>query len=321
MPKNNSKYLIVLKGISKNLTPITKLLVIMCVILASFIVINCIGILLSLPVFRINYLSFQYILRSINYNNHFHINILKYLQIWQTVGLFIIPPLVIGYLLSDKPLDYLRLKTYDLRLISIFFTVLIVFSSMPVIEWMVDVNSRLFLPHQFKAIEQWMKNSEIEAEIITKAFLNVTTSKGLLVNLMMIAILPAIGEELFFRGFLVRFIKDWTKKTHLAIWLSAIIFSLIHFQFYGFIPRMLLGALFGYLFVWSGTIWVPVIAHFINNGTAVIGSYLQSKGLIKTDIDKIFSPQSNYFFLLMSIIITAVFIYLFYYWEKRKLKN
>lgn len=93
----------------------------------------------------------------------------------------------------------------------------------------------------------------------------------LIVNLMVMAVCPAITEEFFFRGALQRLIGKWSHNPHLVIWSVAILFSAFHLQFYGFIPRMLLGAYFGYLLLWSRSIWVPVFAHFVNNATAVIG--------------------------------------------------
>lgn len=306
-----------LKGGSEHLSSIVKLFIIICVILASLIITNIIGLILIMPVFKIGFFNFLTILQSRNYNNHLYVNILKYLQIWQTVGVFILPPLFVGYLFSINSGEYLRLNKKP-NIVSLFIALLIVFASIPIVGWMVDINSKMSLPHFLKSLEHWMKSTESEAGVITKAFLNVTTVKGFSVNLLMIALLPAIGEEFLFRGLFVKFFKDWTKNSHIAVWLSAIIFSLIHFQFYGFLPRMMLGVLLGYLFVWSGTIWVPVFAHFINNGSAVVGSFMQSKGLIKTDIDELFSHQSSYIYLFISIIATIVFIVVFYNMEKRR---
>lgn len=308
-----------LKGNFKNLSPVVKIFVIICVLIISLIVINIIGFIIAIPVFKIGFFNILNLMTHKDYNNHLTVNIFKYLQIWQTIGLFLIPPIILGYLFSDNLFDYLRLNKRT-SFISLLLALMIVYTSMPLIEWMLDMNSKLVLPHQLKSLETWMKSAEDEAAVITKAFLNVTTTRGLFLNAFMIALLPAIGEEFLFRGLFVRFFKDWTKSTHTAVWLSAIIFSLIHFQFYGFVPRMMLGVLLGYLFVWSGTIWVPVFAHFINNGTAVISSYLFSKSIIKTDMDKMISDQSGITLLLLSIVSVTVFIYLFYNWEKKRIK-
>jgi uncharacterized protein len=94
----------------------------------------------------------------------------------------------------------------------------------------------------------------------------------------MLAVIPAIGEELIFRGVFQKIFYDLFKSGHLAIWVTAFAFSALHFQFFGFIPRFILGLVFGYLFYWSGTLWLPVISHFVNNAVPVIGAYIQSKG-------------------------------------------
>jgi len=105
-------------------------------------------------------------------------------------------------------------------------------------------------------------------------------------NIFLIAILPALGEELFFRGAIIRVFQDW-RGFKTAIWITAFIFSAIHLQFYGFLPRLLMGAFFGYLLLWSENLWLPVTAHFINNVVAVVFYYLKFNGYKLPDIDAI----------------------------------
>jgi uncharacterized protein len=308
------------KGLFSKLPHSSNLFIIAIVILITFLFTNVIGIIASVFIFKLSLTDFMNILKNLNYNNHYQINILKLFQMVQTIGLFIIPPFLLAWLFSEQgPSEYLQINK-KAGLITFFLAAIIMYTCMPLIEWMLEINSSLKLPHQLHEMESWMKDSEDTADKITKAFLNITTFQGLALNLLMIGLLPAIGEELMFRGFLLRFFRDWTKNSHFAIIISAIIFSVIHFQFYGFLPRMMLGILFGYLFVWSGSIWVPVFVHFINNSTAVIASYLQSKGLIKTDIDKMFSFDKEYLYIAMSIITSTVLIWLFHYYSKQKQK-
>ena len=108
----------------------------------------------------------------------------------------------------------------------------------------------------------------------------------MLFNIFLIAFIPAMGEELFFRGALQGALRDW-KGIKTAIWITAIVFSAIHLQFYGFVPRMLLGAFFGYLIFWSNSIWPAVLAHFVNNVMAVIFYYFKYNGYKLPDIDTI----------------------------------
>jgi membrane protease YdiL (CAAX protease family) len=102
----------------------------------------------------------------------------------------------------------------------------------------------------------------------------------------MIAVLPAVGEELLFRGVIQKLFSKITRSHHWGIWISAILFSALHLQFYGFIPRLLLGAMFGYLLVWSGSLWLPILAHFINNAAAVTALFMIDHGYLNPSIEE-----------------------------------
>jgi len=121
---------------------------------------------------------------------------------------------------------------------------------------------------------------------LTELLLNVHTLATLVFNVFLIAVIPALGEELFFRG-AVQGILRQKMNVKVAIWITAILFSAIHMQFYGFFPRMLLGAFFGYLLFWSENLWLPIVAHFTNNGIAIIFYYLKNNGYKVQDIDTI----------------------------------
>jgi membrane protease YdiL (CAAX protease family) len=114
-----------------------------------------------------------------------------------------------------------------------------------------------------------------------------------------------------FRGLLQRLLKEWLGNIHFAIFMAAFLFSAMHMQFYGFFPRMLLGIMFGYLFYWSGSLWVPICAHFINNGSAVIFSYLGQRGLLSGNYED-FGATENVFLILMSGLIIPVLFFFIY---------
>jgi len=156
----------------------------------------------------------------------------------------------------------------------------------PFINLLGDLNHQMVLPKMFSGIEVWMKTSEEQATLLTEKFLNIRTIQGLLFNILLISVIPAIGEELYFRGALQGVLREW-KGIRTSIWLTAIIFSTIHFQFYGFVPRMLMGAFFGYLLFWSENMWLPIVAHFTNNVIAVVFYYLKFNGVKMPDIDSI----------------------------------
>ena len=145
--------------------------------------------------------------------------------------------------------------------------------------------------------------------LITEAFLNVKTIPGLAFNIFMIAFLPAIGEELLFRGVIQRIFTNMTKNFHWGIWISAILFSALHMQFYGFVPRVLLGAIFGYLLVWSGSMWLPIVGHFLNNAFAVVGMYLINNNLLSPKLEEIGSNSDSYYMALLSLVLIVVFMF------------
>ncbi len=217
--------------------------------------------------------------------NMTEISSVKWLQFGQAVGMFILPPLVLAYFWSEKPLEYLYLdKKPGLKnALSVIFLMMLV---IPFINLLGEWNQQLRLPHAFAAIEAKMKASEAEIALLTERILNVHSLSGLSVNILLIALIPALGEELFFRGALQQIFQN-KKKATMAIWLTAFIFSAIHFQFYGFLPRFLLGAFFGYLLVWSGNLWLPILAHFTNNAVAIIFYYLKYNGFQVFDIDTV----------------------------------
>jgi uncharacterized protein len=160
-----------------------------------------------------------------------------------------------------------------------------------------------------------MKASEDNATRITEALMNMHSTGELFYNLLIIAVLPALGEEFLFRGILQKLFKEITQNIHVAIIITAVIFSAIHMQFYGFIPRMMLGILFGYLLHWTGSIWVPVFAHFINNGAAVVFAYIASRQQLPFNQDTIGTTESDLMLLVVSVVILSGFLFIF--WRNR----
>jgi membrane protease YdiL (CAAX protease family) len=156
-----------------------------------------------------------------------------------------------------------------------------------------------------------MKLKEAQMAEMTKQLLVMKSIPVLLINLLMLAIIPAVGEEFIFRGCLQKIFGRWIGNYHIAIWITAIIFSGIHFQFYGFMPRMLLGALFGYLLVWSGSLWLPILAHFMNNGVAVVTAYVFQQQGKPLELMYESDPASQPVFIA-SIAVMAVLLWYFY---------
>lgn len=198
------------------------------------------------------------------------------IQAFSSVGMFILPPLALGAFYGKNTGQYFDRRgrlTPTLLLLAFVITL----SSGPLIEWLGALNGRLSLPAGWSGLEEWMLDKEAQMEEITVKLLADTSLPGFLSNLLVIAVIAAVGEELLFRGCLQTILHRWLGNPHLAIWVVAFVFSAIHLQFYGFLPRVVLGVLFGYLFLWSKNLWVPIFAHFVNNATILIATYVYQK--------------------------------------------
>ncbi len=155
---------------------------------------------------------------------------------------------------------------------------------LPLNGWLQGINESMSLPESLSGLESMMKSMEESLAEVTE-YLTTFDSLGKMISgFIVIAIIAGIGEELIFRGLIQRKLYSLFKNPHLAIWVAAFIFSAIHMQFYGFIPRLMLGALFGYFYYWSGNIWVPIAAHIFNNGFAVVLYYFYHQGTIGEEI-------------------------------------
>lgn len=271
-----------LKGILYNSNITVKTLLSLFVIFVSFLFFYVVGIVVVQLGFGIDIIHHPDILQDISSPDT--IKVLKFFQLAQSLGLFVLPPLIIGYLMYYSVKDFLRLHKissyYYLLLTSIAILSFIPFSNL-----LSYVNSYMSFPGFMKGIENWMRTSEENASQLTLYFLKADSWIEFLYNVILIAAIPAIGEEFLFRGLLQRLFTELTKKVHLSIWLSAILFSAIHFQFYSFVPRLFLGIVFGYLLEYTGTIWIPIIAHFINNLVGVIIGYFLPNENIVNSID------------------------------------
>jgi len=243
---------------------------------------------------------------------------MRTLQISSTVGIFILGPLVFAKIDNYKVAHYFKI-TNPIKPILILLTILIVLFSSPLFEAVNTLNQKMALPSFLHNLEKWMKQKELEAAALTQQLLIMKSYNDLAINLLMVAILPAIGEELFFRGAIQNILINFLKNPHLAIWFTAIVFSAIHVQFYGFLPRMFLGVLFGYLFLWGKSIWLPILAHFLNNGFAVIMAFkLQLEGKSISELENSFSV--NWYALILSSILTFVLLKI-YFKKASYLKN
>lgn len=298
-------------------TNIVKFLSFLLIILLSLVLTLVVGVLIGLGLYGGEMLD--YVNGAISITDPTMVPMLKYLQIVNTIGLFIIPPLIYAVLVSRKPISYLEANRKP-AFVSTVLGIAIIAAILPFLHWTAALNEMLCLPEYLSGIEDWMKRSEEQAMELTGLFLATTSVSGLLLNLFMIAVLPAIGEEFFFRGVLLRLFREWTGNVHVAVIISAFLFSALHLQFFGFVPRFLLGLLLGYLFVWTRSIWVPVIVHFFNNGLAVFAAWLYARGGSSTDMDS-FGEVDQPMIIIASFTLVMIITSLIWFYENKKRKH
>jgi len=224
-----------------------------------------------------------------------------------TIPLFVVPVLYAKFVVRDTE-NYLK-ATLNFSPVLFLLVFLIMLCASPVMEVLININQKLSLPGPLKSIEDLMRTMEQAAQKATDAMLQMKTVGDLLFALLVVGLLTAVAEEFLFRGCIQTMFLRWTNNSHAAIWITAIIFSAFHMEFFSFLPRVALGVFFGYFVVWSGSIWTSVWAHFLNNGTAVMVTYLyQRKAIsISPDDQHVFNYGSYAFSLI--IILILLFIY------------
>ncbi len=227
-----------------------------------------------------------------------------------SIFMFVVPPIVY-YLITRKEhkmhdLGFRRVKSpWPLFVLA---GAAVMYVSLPVTEQLTEWNEGMKLGGALQTLEDYLKVLEEAAANATEQMLNVDTIGGLLFNLVVIALIPAVGEELTFRGVLQQGLSRRINP-HIAIILSSAIFSFIHFQFYGFLPRMFLGLLLGYMFYTSGSLWVCMLMHFLNNGSAVMVYYLNNKGVIDVDVDHLGTTQNVWIIVASAVVTTGLIVW------------
>lgn len=184
--------------------------------------------------------------------------------------------------------------------------VVVVLAFIPVNSKFIEWNAAMDLPDALSGLEKWMRDKEDQLSVMTEFLTSYQSFGQLLIALFVVTLLPALGEEILFRGVIQTKLFQELRNIHVAIWLSAAIFSAIHFQFYGFLPRMMLGALFGYLYYWTGNLWVAVLAHFVNNGFVLVMMYLHNIGLVTINIEE--ARSMPVMLILASLLVSAAIL-------------
>ncbi len=292
----------------RDLSPLARILFAGLLAISSFAILFLLGMVLAGPLFGV---GLQELTTSLSdAGDPKTLRLLEFFQCIQAVGLFIMPALLAAFLFARNPWPFLGMdKGFDG--ITALLAMALMVASMPVVNWMITANEAMQLPGFLKGVEEWMKSAEEQAGKLTDSFMEMPTFGSFLFNMVMIGVLPAVGEELLFRGLLQRLFRDWLKSPHAAIFLAAFLFSAMHLQFYGFLPRFALGLMFGYLYLWTGSLWVPIFAHFLNNGSAVAVAWLGQSGILHGNY-KEFGSTDNPLWIAAGAVLTAILLFTVY---------
>ena len=297
--------------------PALQLLVLFAMSLIGVLLFTFIGVIISTFIYGPEALS---LLSVTDYNNADYVGMMKLLQAMSHLGMFIIPGLVFSKLASGSYFGYfVHRKNYSLPLLGLAF--LLIYLIQPLIGWVGEWNVTMKLPESMASLEASLKSMEEAAALATNAFMADLSVSGLVLNLLIMAIIPAIGEELVFRGVLQQSLQKWFKNGLWAVLVASVVFSLFHMQWYGFFPRLMLGLLLGFVFYKSGNIWLASFVHFLNNGTVVIAIWLAGNRYIPVSPESIEKSNFPLVVVAVSSILFAVVMYFFIQFINRKEKQ
>jgi membrane protease YdiL (CAAX protease family) len=264
-----------------------------------------IGFFLALPFYSGNMLELVDALGKAKTTEDIRIPFLIMQGCASGIGLIVVPVLAFRFIVKERPARLLNSTNMLIIALTALSVVLFMFPNSVIIDWNANLNFG-------GGFWDWARDKEELAATFTKFITTFASPQEFLIGLFIIAILPAIGEEFAFRGWLQPTIQKVSGNPHVAIWVSAFLFSALHMQFFGFVPRMLLGGLFGYLMYWSNNLWIPIAAHFVNNGLSVLMIYLHQIGAVEIDVE-----STDALPLMYVIPVTVIFVGLMFQLKKQ----
>lgn len=289
--------------------PLLQLISLTLFVLAGILFFNALGLALLLPFYNFDVVTISNLLTNPEMLRKSALPLLA-LQGTISLGAFIVMPILYMNWIEKKRFFTLFTPKNQFSLLALLVTILIVPAFMPFNGIFIEWNESIKLPAFLQGFEAWALEKEDSLKELTKAITNLKTPFEYLLGIIVIAAIPALGEELVFRGIVQNKIKEYSGWVHGSIWIAGFLFSAIHVQFYGLLPRMLLGVLFGYIYLWSGNLWFPVIAHFTNNFLTLTLLYLKNLNLTDFDVESTDSIP------LPAVFISALVSGLFLYWMR-----
>lgn len=225
---------------------------------------------------------------------------------------FCIPAWLTARFISTKPEKFLEIGVSKLKIKPFIGIIVVYFLAMPAMNQIVVWNESVHFPEWAGGIEKTLREWEETNGKVAEILLTGNTLVGMIITILVVGLITGFSEEIFFRGALQNIFSRSGAKNWIAVWGAAFIFSAMHFQFFGFIPRLLMGAFFGYLFIWSGNLWPSVFAHFLNNSIVVVSSWMAERDIF-SDMDRlgVSAEGAVPYAAITSCIATILFIFAF----------
>ena len=209
-----------------------------------------------------------------NPNSPGAIEILKFLQGFNTLGTFLMPALIMAYLISPFPSDYLQINTFPRKgWLVLILIVCITLGSTVISDALIRLTYEIPFPAFMSGFKEYLDELQGMTEQHIASLLEISGLWEFLEIFMIMAILPAVCEETLFRGIVQPLFIKGFRNVHIGIIVTSIIFGLLHQQFYSFLSITALSVVLGYLKHWSKSLWVPIVMHLLNNGTIIIAVY------------------------------------------------
>jgi uncharacterized protein len=303
----NLKIRVGMKGFLKNKSAGSQFLIVLCIVLVSTFLFSLIG---TFILAAISGMSLKEIadMSKWDYSKPVVLFMVRGMMLVQFIGVFVIPSLLAAWMFSTNKKKYLGLIA-PANLNYFIAAVGIMLVALPLVNWLGEVNRQVQFP---AALEKWLKEKEVDAQQTIKGILGQGGIKNLLLNLVFIAGFAAVGEELLFRGVLQRILIKMFKSPWAGIIVTAIFFSALHMQFYGFLPRFFLGVLLGVIYWYSGSLWAAILAHFVYDAVLIVAAYYNPELMNE---DAMATKTAN---LALAGVISAALVAAVIWWMKQK---
>ena len=231
-------------------------------------------------------------------------------SILQNVLAFMFPAWLTAFLCSDNTARYLGLSQ-PVRCRQFIGVIILLLLISPAMDYIVDWSEKVRLPECMHSFEEMMRRWEDTAADTTRMILGDSSIWGLISGIAIVGLLTGFGEEMLFRAGIQKAMTASGVNGHIAIWTTAVIFSAVHFQFFGFVPRVLLGAVFGYLYLYTGSLYVSSWAHALNNSVVVLSSWLTARGVTTVGFERALDFDGSLWAVFASVLLSFIYIYRF----------